>query len=51
MQQISLHDRGGAMQHGAGAEHNHKHKQQPQDKPPLAAQPKGNGQRPLLGPR
>ncbi|XP_039754954.1 protein ovarian tumor locus-like [Pararge aegeria] len=42
MQQISLHER------GAGALHDpHKHKQ---DKLPLAP-PKGQGQRPLLGPR
>lgn len=41
MQQVSLHDRAGEQ---------HKHKAPPSDKPPLS-QPKGNGQRPLLGPR
>ncbi|XP_023936138.2 protein ovarian tumor locus [Bicyclus anynana] len=44
MQQMSLHERGA----GGGGAHEHKHK--PQDKPPLAP-PKGQGQRPLLGPR
>ncbi|CAG5002688.1 unnamed protein product [Parnassius apollo] len=49
MQQISLHDRP-MMNHGSG-EQNHKHKPPPNDKPQLNNQGKGNGQRPLLGPR
>ncbi|XP_069358018.1 deubiquitinase otu-like [Maniola hyperantus] len=44
MQQISLHER------GAGAAHDGGHKHKPQDKPSLN-QSKGQGQRPLLGPR
>lgn len=55
MQQLSVHE-GGRMNHGGGEAH--KHKAQgggasggpSQDKPPLS-QNKGNGQRPLLGPR
>ncbi|XP_063362828.1 protein ovarian tumor locus-like [Cydia amplana] len=43
MQQISLQDRAPS---GGNNQHEHKHKQ---DKPPM--QGKGNGQRPLLGPR
>ncbi|KAL0830274.1 hypothetical protein ABMA28_002476 [Loxostege sticticalis] len=45
MQQMGIHER--PMNHNA--EQNHKHK--PQDKPQLNNQGKGNGQRPLLGPR
>ena len=49
MQQISLHDRP-LMTHTL-PEPNHKHKPgQPNDKPQMN-QGKGNGQRPLLGPR
>ncbi|KAJ0183064.1 hypothetical protein K1T71_001040 [Dendrolimus kikuchii] len=48
MQQMSLHDRGG-MNHNSG-EQNHKHKPPNNDKLPLN-QGKGNGQRPLVGPR
>lgn len=48
MQQISIHDRP-VMAHGADQ---NKHKPgQPNDKPQLNNQGKGNGQRPLLGPR
>ncbi|XP_028041614.1 putative bifunctional UDP-N-acetylglucosamine transferase and deubiquitinase ALG13 [Bombyx mandarina] len=48
MQQMSMHDRG--MNHNA--DQNHKHKGgQGNDKPPMNNQGKGNGQRPLLGPR
>ncbi|CAB3254360.1 unnamed protein product [Arctia plantaginis] len=48
MQQISLHERP-VMAHG---EQNHKNKQgQQNDKPQINNQGKGNGQRPLLGPR
>ncbi|XP_045769860.1 putative bifunctional UDP-N-acetylglucosamine transferase and deubiquitinase ALG13 isoform X2 [Maniola jurtina] len=44
MQQVSLHER------GAGGPHDGGHKHKPQDKPPLN-QSKGQGQRPLVGPR
>ncbi|XP_013139392.1 PREDICTED: protein ovarian tumor locus-like isoform X3 [Papilio polytes] len=43
MQQVSLQER--------AAEGNHKYKSPPNDKQPLNNQGKGNGQRPLLGPR
>lgn len=55
MQQLSVHE--GRMNHGGGGGGEaHKHKAgggaggAPQDKPQLS-QNKGNGQRPLLGPR
>ncbi|XP_026318804.1 uncharacterized protein LOC113229436 isoform X2 [Hyposmocoma kahamanoa] len=53
MQQLSVHE--GRMNHGGSEAHKHKAGGggaggPPQDKPPLT-QNKGNGQRPLLGPR